>query len=56
MWCDLSEIPRTLLKSDDYSITLADFLNGKGYSRSFIEHFIIPMGEAVWSADPVEIQ
>ena len=41
-----------LLNSDDYSITLSDYLNGKGYSRSFIEHFIIPMGEAVWSADP----
>ncbi|MCU0592084.1 MAG: hypothetical protein MUC57_11495 [Desulfobacterales bacterium] len=24
----------------------------KGYSRSFIDHFIIPMGEAIWSADP----
>ena len=43
-----------LLKADDYSITLAAFLKGKGYSRSFIEHFIIPMGEAVWSADPVK--
>ena len=43
-----------LLESDDYRMTLADFLNGKGYSRSFVEHFIIPMGEAVWSADPVK--
>jgi len=43
-----------LLNSDDYSITLSDYLNGKGYSRSFIEHFIIPMGEAVWSADPLK--
>jgi len=43
-----------LLESDDYRMTLAAFLNGKGYSRSFIEHFIIPMGEAVWSADPVK--
>ena len=43
-----------LLESEDYSVTLAAFLNGKGYSRSFVEHFIIPMGEAVWSADPVK--
>ena len=43
-----------LLKSDDYSITLSDYLVDKGYSRSFIEHFIIPMGEAVWSADPLK--
>jgi predicted NAD/FAD-binding protein len=44
----------TLLESDDYELTLAAFLTGKGYSRVFIEHFIIPMGEAVWSADPVK--
>jgi predicted NAD/FAD-binding protein len=43
-----------LLNSDDYSITLSAYLNNKGYSRSFIEHFIIPMGEAVWSADPLK--
>ncbi len=43
-----------LLESDDYGMTLAAFLNGKGYSRSFVEHFIIPMGEAVWSADPLK--
>lgn len=43
-----------LLGSDDYKMTLAEFLSGKGYSQAFIEHFIIPMGEAVWSADPVK--
>jgi predicted NAD/FAD-binding protein len=43
-----------LLGSDDYTLTLAEFLSGKGYSRTFIEHFIIPMGEAVWSTDPVK--
>jgi predicted NAD/FAD-binding protein len=43
-----------LLKSDDYELTLFDFLTAKKYSQFFIEHFIIPMGEAVWSADPVK--
>jgi predicted NAD/FAD-binding protein len=43
-----------LLESDDYGLTLAAFLSGRGYSQAFIEHFIIPMGEAVWSADPVK--
>ena len=43
-----------LLESDGYDVPLAEFLNGKGYSRSFIEHFIIPMGEAVWSTDPAK--
>lgn len=43
-----------LLQSEDYRLTLAEFLADKGYSHAFIEHFIIPMGEAVWSADPVK--
>jgi len=43
-----------LMESDDYQMTLADFLSGKGYSHAFMQHFIIPMGEAVWSADPVK--
>jgi predicted NAD/FAD-binding protein len=42
----------TLLQSDDYGQTLSSYLAGKGYSQSFIEHFIIPMGEAIWSSDP----
>ncbi len=43
-----------LLQSDDYELTLFDFLTERSYSQAFIEHFIIPMGEAVWSADPVK--
>jgi predicted NAD/FAD-binding protein len=41
-----------LLQSEDYRPTLDDYLTRKGYSRTFIDHFIIPMGEAIWSADP----
>ena len=43
-----------LLESNDYKLTLAAFLSDKGYSQAFVQHFIIPMGEAVWSADPVK--
>ena len=43
-----------LLESDDYKMTLTEFLTGKGYSQAFVQHFIIPMGEAIWSADPVK--
>ena len=42
-----------LLQGEDYELTLADFLAQKGYSKGFVDHFIIPMGEAIWSADPV---
>ena len=43
-----------LLKTDDYEITLAEFMAEKGYSQAFVDHFIIPMGEAIWSSDPVK--
>jgi predicted NAD/FAD-binding protein len=43
-----------LLETDDYELTLAAFLTDKRYSQAFVQHFIIPMGEAVWSADPVK--
>jgi predicted NAD/FAD-binding protein len=45
-----------LIQSDDYAITLQSYLEQKNYSYSFIEHFIIPMGGAIWSADPVRFR
>ena len=41
-----------ILRANDYETTLGAYLEGKGYSQTFIHHFIIPMGEAIWSADP----
>ncbi len=43
-----------LFQNDHSKITLAEFLKSRNYSKPFIDHFIIPMGEAVWSADPVK--
>jgi predicted NAD/FAD-binding protein len=43
-----------LLKTEDDTLTLEDYLRRKGFSRFFVDHFIIPMGEAIWSADPVQ--
>lgn len=45
-----------LIQSDDYRITLQSYLEKKKYSHAFIEHFIIPMGGAIWSADPVQFR
>lgn len=42
----------SLLATEDYHTTLGQYLEGRGYSKPFINHFIIPMGEAIWSADP----
>jgi len=34
-------------------IALGEYLEKNRYSREFVEHFIIPMGAAIWSAEPV---
>jgi uncharacterized protein len=45
-----------LMETDDYGITLAEYLEKKNYSPYFIDNFIIPMGGAIWSADPVQFR
>jgi len=45
-----------LVETDDYRISLQSYLEKKGYSTGFIENFIIPMGGAIWSADPVKFR
>ena len=41
-----------LYGSSDLSLKLDDYLRAHGYSPLFIEKFLVPMGAAVWSADP----
>jgi predicted NAD/FAD-binding protein len=31
-------------------MTLGEYLESNGYSRRFIDHYIVPMGSAIWSA------
>ncbi len=40
--------------SSDLNLKLGDYLRTNGYSPQFIEKFLIPMGAAVWSADPAQ--
>jgi predicted NAD/FAD-binding protein len=42
----------TLLESADERLTLGDYLAQGGYSQRFIDHYIVPMGAAIWSAAP----
>lgn len=57
-WRMLKEIFRfrketlPLYGSKDFSVTLGDYLAANHYSRMFIDAFIVPMGSAIWSADP----
>jgi predicted NAD/FAD-binding protein len=36
-------------------IALGSYLDEHGYSREFIDHYLIPMGAAIWSTDPMRM-
>jgi predicted NAD/FAD-binding protein len=41
-----------LLQSREDALTLGEYLQAGGYSQGFMEHYIVPMGAAIWSAGP----
>jgi predicted NAD/FAD-binding protein len=47
---------RQLLLDADDDLLLGPFLQQQHYSRAFIEHFLYPMGAAIWSADPLQMR
>jgi predicted NAD/FAD-binding protein len=44
-----------LLQSGGESLSLGEYLQRESYSRYFIEHFIVPMGAAIWSSRPIDM-
>jgi predicted NAD/FAD-binding protein len=49
------EAPELLGRAGD-AATLGQYLDQQGYSRQFAEHYIVPMGAAIWSAKPEELK
>jgi predicted NAD/FAD-binding protein len=47
---------RNLLEAGDDSLTLGDYLHNNDYSDAFVDFYIIPMGAAIWSAEPRRMQ
>ena len=45
-----------LLEQRDDTVTLAEYLERQNYSPLFIEKFLLPMGAAIWSADPIRFR
>jgi predicted NAD/FAD-binding protein len=43
---------RLLDEPDDSSTTLADLLATGRWSRGFVDWYLVPLGSAIWSADP----
>lgn len=55
MWRDILRFNRaakTLLHTADVQTTLEDYLVSDGYSREFIDHYLLPMGSSIWSTEP----
>jgi uncharacterized protein len=44
-----------LARDHTYQITLGEFLAKKDFSRVFAQNFLIPLGSALWSADPNDL-
>lgn len=43
---------KALLGRDEEKVTLGDYLHGAGFGKEFVEHYVVPMGAAIWSAAP----
>lgn len=43
------------LKAGNANVPLGKFLHDRNYGKKFIEQYLIPMGAAVWSADPEQM-
>ena len=41
-----------LLAAADNNLSLLDYLQSSSYGKAFIEHYLLPMGAAIWSAEP----
>lgn len=58
MVSDILRFNRTapeLLTTGIESISLGEYLREEGYSTPFLEHYIIPMGAAIWSSRPADM-
>jgi predicted NAD/FAD-binding protein len=49
------DFPR-ILSTVDEQLTLGEYARERRYSTAFIERFLVPMGSAIWSADPVRLR
>lgn len=43
---------RELLRSDDNDLELGEYLDRNRFSADFVNHYLVPMGAAIWSAPP----
>ena len=46
---------RRLLEVPNEKLDLGDYVRGRGYGREFVDHYLIPMGAAIWSASATDM-
>ena len=60
MLADIARFNRESLRLLDQEqqgeIPLGEYLQREGYGRGFIEHYIVPMGAAIWSTDRMSMR
>ena len=44
-----------LLRTPGTELRLGEYLRLGGYSRRFVEHYVVPMGAAIWSSRPADV-
>lgn len=55
---DILHFNETALPSVDHldeSLSLGDYLDENGYGQEFVDHYLVPMAAAIWSAEPVSV-
>ena len=50
-----NKLARSGMDRLDDAGTLADFLSANGFGHEFIDHYLVPMAAAIWSAEPVSV-
>ncbi len=43
---------RELAAAGPDDVPIGQWIEERGYSREFVEHYLVPLGTAIWSADP----
>ena len=46
-----NRIAPRFLEEQDEATPLGDWLSGNGFRGAFVEHYVVPMGRAIWSAE-----
>jgi predicted NAD/FAD-binding protein len=58
MALDILRFNRTapqVLRGNGENSSLGEYLEREAFSRSFIDHYIVPMGAAIWSSRPADV-